>query len=85
MSVDAVHGFISKVGQDPELSAMVTQSLAGKGDVNIIELAGKHGFVFTEEEGLKVWKEVQARGELPDSALDVIAGGGPPAEDGPNK
>lgn len=85
MSVDAVHGFISKVGQDPELSAMVTNSLAGKSDVDIVELAGKHGFVFSAEEGLRVWKEVQAKGELPDSALDVIAGGGVPTDAGANK
>lgn len=75
MSLDAVHGFIAKANTDNTLAELVTQSLTGKTNLNLVELAGKHGFVFTEAEGLQVWNEVQAKGELSDTLLDAVAGG----------
>ncbi len=76
MSTEAVHGFIAKVERDTELGALVTQAFAGKTDLDLVDLASKHGFAFTREEGLKVWEEFQARGELPDAVLEAVAGGG---------
>jgi len=82
MSLDAVHGFIAKTNQDNALAELVTQSLAGKTDLNLVDLAGQHGFVFTEAEGRQVLEEVQAKGELPDSLLDTVAGGVPSCKNG---
>ncbi|MFM9967065.1 MAG: Nif11-like leader peptide family RiPP precursor [Burkholderiales bacterium] len=76
MSIEAVHGFINKVNQDSALGAMVTKAFAGQTDIDLICLAGQHGFTFSKEEGLKVWNEIQAKGELPDALLEAVAGGG---------
>jgi len=76
MSKEAVHGFISKVERDTELGAIVTQAFAGKTELDLVDLASKHGFAFTREEGMRVWNEIQAKGELPDALLESVAGGG---------
>ncbi len=78
MSQEAVYGFISKIERDTELTAIVTQAFADQSELDLVDLAGKHGFAFTREEGLQVWEEVQARGELSDVLLEAIAGGEPP-------
>jgi len=75
MSHAAVHGFIDKINRDTELGAMVTKALSENTDIDLVKLAGQHGFAFTREEGLKVWEEIQASGELPDALLETVAGG----------
>jgi len=77
MSTEAVHGFIAKVERDTELGAIVTQALTTNSDIDFVDLASKHGFAFTREEGLKVWDEFLSRGELPDALLETVAGGSP--------
>lgn len=76
MSTEAVYGFINKIEKDTELGAVITRAVSDKHDLDLVDLAGKHGFAFTREEGLKVWEEYQARGELPDALLEAVAGGG---------
>jgi predicted ribosomally synthesized peptide with nif11-like leader len=76
MSIEAVHGFINKVNQDSALSAMATQAFAGQSEVDLVGLAEQHGFKFSEAEGLKVWNQMRASGELPDVLLEMVAGGG---------
>ncbi len=78
MSQEAVYGFISKIERDTELAATVTQAFAGQIELDLVDLASKHGFAFTREEGLQIWEEIQARGELSDVLLEAIAGGEPP-------
>ncbi len=75
MSVEAVHGFIQKTNSDAELGALVTQILSGKSNVDLVDLAGRHGFTFSSEEGIKVWNEMKTSGELPDRLLEAVAGG----------
>jgi predicted ribosomally synthesized peptide with nif11-like leader len=79
MSHQAVRAFIDKVNQDAALGAMVSKAFAEQSDLDLVELAGQHGFAFSREEGLKVWEEVQASGELPDALLESmsVAGGAP--------
>ena len=76
MSHEAVHGFIAKVNSDAELGAIVTQAFTQRSDLNLVELAGQHGFAFSREEGLKVWEELATRSELSDVMLESVAGGG---------
>ena len=75
MSNEAVHGFIAKVNSDAELGALVTQAFAQKTDLDLVQLAGQHGFAFSREEGQKVWNELVASGELSDVMLEAVAGG----------
>ena len=77
MSIEAVHGFVNKVNQDAKLCAIVAQAFAQQSDLDLVSLASQHGFVFSREEGLKIWGEINATGELPDALLETVAGGTP--------
>jgi len=77
MSQEAVHGFIDKINQDIALYAIVTRAAAEEPDLDLVKLAGEHGFAFTREEGLNVWADILASGELPDALLEAVAGGNP--------
>ncbi len=77
MSQEAVHSFISKLERDAGLGAIVIQAFASNSDLDLVDLAGKHGFAFTREEGIKVWDELQLKGELSDALLEAVAGGAP--------
>ncbi len=77
MSQQAVYGFIEKINQDTHLGAIITQAFADQSDLDLVQLASQHGFSFTREEGLDVWKKMQASGELPDALLESVAGGRP--------
>ena len=82
MSNEAVHGFIAKVNSDAELGALVTQAFAQKTDLDLVQLAGQHGFTFSREEGQQVWDDLVASGELSDVMLEAVAGGVPTADVG---
>ncbi|MFM9967565.1 MAG: Nif11-like leader peptide family RiPP precursor [Burkholderiales bacterium] len=75
MSLEAVHGFINKVNRDAALGALVVKAFTGQLEIDFVRLAEQHGFTFSQEEGLKVWNEIQASGELPDALLEAVAGG----------
>jgi len=74
MSVEAVKGFIEKVGQDEELAEKVKE--AGT-DVNeIIRLGKENGFEFTAEDMKALHDETAKSGEeLSDEDLEKVAGG----------
>ena len=50
-------------------SALMTES------AKVSEVAAKHGFTFTSEEGQQAWDAAQDN-ELSDFELDMVAGGG---------
>ena len=50
-------------------SALMTES------AKVSEIAAKHGFSFTSEEGQEAWESGQDN-ELSDFELDMVAGGG---------
>lgn len=75
MSIEAVHGFMNKVNQDAALGAIVTRAFASETELDLAALASQHGFTFSREEGLKVWNDIQATGELSDLQLELVAGG----------
>jgi len=75
MSQEAVYGFIDKINRDTELATIVAKAITEQSATDLVNLAGRHGFNFTEEEGLKAWQEIQASGELPEALLDAVAGG----------
>jgi predicted ribosomally synthesized peptide with nif11-like leader len=75
MSIEAVHGFMNKVNQDAALGAIVTRAFANQSELDLAALASEHGFTFSREEGLKVWNDIQAKGELNDIQLELVAGG----------
>ena len=75
MSEQAVREFISKVDQDAKLGAIVTKAIGEKSDLDLVTIASQHGFAFSREEGMKVWNDIQASGELPDALLETVAGG----------
>ncbi len=78
MSIEAGYGFMHKVNQDAALGAIVTRAFANQSDLDLAALASEHGFTFSREEGLKVWDEIQAKGELNDLQLELVAGGNSP-------
>lgn len=54
MSIEAVHGFINKINQDAVLGAMVHRAFADQAEIDLVGLAGQHGFTISQEEGLSV-------------------------------
>ena len=75
MSTQAAYAFIDKINQDAALGAIVSGAFAEQPDFDFVALASQHGFAFSREEGMKVWDEIQASGELPDVLLEAVAGG----------
>lgn len=83
MSKAQLEKFISVLSSDPAVSQQATQ---GEEDLqqcarNIVQYATTQGYDFTEQEA-KAWLAEQSQplagGELRDSQLDAVAGGGVP-------
>ena len=73
MSLDQAHAFRDYVSQNEDVqkeihSALMTES------AKVSEIAAKHGFTFTSEEGQQAWETAQDN-ELSDFELDMVAGG----------
>ena len=73
MSLDQANAFRDYVSQNEDVqkeirSALMTQS------AKVSEIAAKHGFTFTSEEGQQVWEPAKDN-ELSDFELDMVAGG----------
>ena len=73
MSLAQANAFRDYVSQNEDVqreirSALMTES--GK----VSEIAAKHGFSFTSEEGEQAWEAAQDN-ELSDFELDMVAGG----------
>ena len=74
MSLDQANAFRDYVSQNEDVqkeirSAFMTES------AKVSEIAAKHGFTFTSEEGQQAWETAQEN-ELSDFELDMVAGGG---------
>ena len=74
MSLDQANAFRDYVAQNDDVqrelrSALMTES------AKVSEIAAKHGFTFTSEEGQQAWETAQDN-ELSDFELDMVAGGG---------
>ena len=78
MSTQAVASFIAQLTQDDVTNELNLKGKTKKeGIAAIVQLAGKHGFEFTEEECaavLDMAKKMQA-GQLEDAELETVAGG----------
>ena len=73
MSLDQANAFRDYVAQNDDVqrelrSALMTES------AKVSEIAAKHGFSFTSEEGQQAWETAQDN-ELSDFELDMVAGG----------
>ncbi len=76
MSKEAVHLFIKKIEQDEKLQEIVQNWYKNPDSgINLTEIGREHGFEFTKQEGLEIWNQMQKEEELPDFALELIAGG----------
>ena len=73
MSLDQANAFRDYVAQNDDVqrelrSALMTES------AKVSEIAAKHGFSFTSEEGQQAWDAAQDN-ELSDFELDMVSGG----------
>ena len=74
MSLDQANAFRDYVSQNEDAqkeirSALITES------AKVSEIAAKHGFSFTSEEGEQAWDAAQEN-EISDFELDMVSGGG---------
>ena len=77
MSIDSIKRFYEAVRSDPELEALATNALED-GPEALVVLGFLKGFEFTEGEVLAALSQwpILAEGELSDTDLDLVAGGG---------
>ena len=73
MPLDQANAFCDYASQNEDVqkeirSALITES------AKVSEIAAKHGFTFTSEEGAQAWDAAQDN-ELSDFELDMVAGG----------
>ena len=73
MSLDQAHAFRDYVSQNEDLQKEIRSALMTE-SAKVSEIASKHGFTFTSEEGQEAWDAAQDN-ELSDFELDLIAGG----------
>ena len=73
MSLDQANAFRDHVAQNDEVQREIRSALMTE-SAKISEIAAKHGFSFTSEEGKQAWESAQDN-ELSDFELDMVAGG----------
>jgi predicted ribosomally synthesized peptide with nif11-like leader len=73
MSLDQANTFRDYVSQNEEVQREIRSALMRE-SAKISEIAAKHGFSFTSEEGEQAWESAQDN-ELSDFELDMVAGG----------
>ena len=73
MSLDQAHAFRDYVSQNEDVQKEIRSALMTE-SAKIKEIAAKHGFTFTSEEGQQAWDAGQDN-ELSDFELDMVAGG----------
>ena len=73
MSLDQAKAFRDCVAQNEDVQKEIRSALMTE-SVKISEIAAKHGFTFTSEEGQQAWDAGQDN-ELSDFELDMVAGG----------
>ena len=74
MSLDQANAFRDYVAQNTDVQREISSALMRE-SAKISEIAAKHGFSFTSEEGQQAWESAQDN-ELSDFELDMVAGGG---------
>ena len=79
MTIEAVNQFLTKVNEDKNLQAEVSQAVESENKTQAVaSLAAKHGYEFTPEElGSQVEQvmEAQKESELSEAELEAVAGG----------
>ena len=73
MSLDQAHGFRDYVSENEDVQREIRSALMTE-SAKVSEIAAKHGFSFTSEEGEHAWESAQDN-ELSDFELDMVAGG----------
>ena len=74
MSLDQANAFRDYVSQNEDVQKEIRSALMTE-SAKVSEIAAKHGFTFTSEEGQQTWDAAQDN-ELSDFELDMVAGGG---------
>ena len=74
MSLDQANAFRNYVAQNEDVQREIRSALMTE-SAKVSEIAAKHGFTFTSEEGQQAWDAAQDN-ELSDFELDMVAGGG---------
>ena len=74
MSLDQANAFRDYVSANEEVQREIRSALMTE-SAKVSEIAAKHGFSFTSEEGEQAWESAQDN-ELSDFELDMVAGGG---------
>ena len=73
MSLDQAHAFRDYVAQNEDVQKEIRSALMTE-SAKVSEIAAKHGFTFTSEEGQEAWDAAKDN-ELSDFELDMVAGG----------
>ena len=73
MSLEQAHAFRDYVSQNEDVQKEIRSALMTK-SAKVSEIAAKHGFTFSSEEGQQAWDAAQDN-ELSDFELDMVAGG----------
>ena len=73
MSLDQANAFREYVSQNEDVQREIRSALMTE-SAKVGEIAAKHGFSFTPEEGQQAWDAAQDN-ELSDFELDMVAGG----------
>ena len=73
MSLDQANAFRDYVSQNEDVQKEIRSALMTE-SAKVSEIASKHGFTFTSEEGQQAWETGQDN-ELSDFELDMVSGG----------
>ena len=73
MSLDQANAFRDYVAQNDDVQKEIRSALMTE-RAKVSEIAAKHGFSFTSEQGEQTWESAQEN-ELSDFELDMVAGG----------
>ena len=73
MSLDQANAFRDYVSQNEDVQKEIRSALMTE-SAKVSEIAAKHGFTFTSEEGQQAWDTAHDN-ELSDFELDMVAGG----------
>ena len=73
MSLEQANAFRDYVAQNDEVQREIRSALMRE-SAKVSEIAARHGFSFSSEEGQQAWETAQDN-ELSDFELDLIAGG----------
>ena len=73
MSLDQANAFRDHVSQNEDVQKEIRSALMTE-SAKVSEIASRHGFTFTSEEGQQAWESAQDN-ELSDFELDMVSGG----------